>query len=389
MPARDEQPAILFTAFEPSGDDLAANVIRALRRRAPEAPIRAWGGPRMRDAGADVIEQTGADAVVGMPGPAKIMEHVRLNKRIAAWMDQNSVALHVPVDSPAANFPICKIAKQRGVKVAHLAAPQTWAWASWRVRKLRRLTDHVLCLLPFEEPWFRSRGVPATFVGHPIFDEPLDRDRMSARAESFPQGSPRLAIMPGSRPKELERIVPLLLEVYRRLARTRPQQVGVVAVQDEPAERRVREIAARRGGLPDSIAFTHQGVDAAAAWADLALTKSGTVTLHIARQRAPMVVVYRTPALPYLLVGRWLISTPDRAMPNLIAGERIVPEFIPHVGGPAPITRAAEALLQDDAARTRQREALDDVAHKFEGRPAADVAAEMLAKLAGLKPAPA
>jgi len=150
-------PTLLFTAFEPSGDDHAAAVIRELRRRHPNLPIYAWGGPKMARAGATIICETGQDAVVGVPGWDKIRQHQRINKDIARWIATNRATVHIPVDSPAANFPICKIAKKSGLKVCHLVAPQVWAWGGWRIRKLRRRTDLVLCLLPFEERWF-TRG---------------------------------------------------------------------------------------------------------------------------------------------------------------------------------------------------------------------------------------
>ena len=172
--AAGSRPALLFTAFEPSGDDHAAAVVAELRRRHPDLPIYGWGGPKMERAGATIIERTGHDAVMGMPGLAKILEHKRINGRIRRWLDQNPVAVHIPVDSPAANFPICKMTKARGIRVVHLVAPQIWAWGPWRIKKLRRLTDLVLCLLPCEEAWFLTRGVRAKFIGHPLFDHPLD-----------------------------------------------------------------------------------------------------------------------------------------------------------------------------------------------------------------------
>jgi lipid-A-disaccharide synthase len=121
---------------------------------------------------------------MGIPGLGKVLEHLKINRAVKRWLQTHPVALHVPVDSPAANFPICKIAKKSGARVVHLVAPQVWAWAEWRVNKLRRLTDLVLCLLPFEEQWFAMRGVKARFVGHPLFDEPLDYPAIDARIEA-------------------------------------------------------------------------------------------------------------------------------------------------------------------------------------------------------------
>jgi lipid-A-disaccharide synthase len=189
---------LLFTAFEPSGDDHASAVIAELRARHPDLPMYAWGGPKMERAGATIIERTGDDAVMGMPGIKKIIEHHNINARIEEWIKQNQVVAHIPVDSPAANTPICEIAKRHGLKVVHLVAPQIWAWGRWRIHKLRRVTDMVLCMLPFEEVFFTRRRVPAKFIGHFLFDHKLDFEELDKRSSIFGDGEPRVAMMPGS-----------------------------------------------------------------------------------------------------------------------------------------------------------------------------------------------
>ena len=126
-PSEPREPALLFTAFEPSGDDHASAVIAELRRRHPALTIYAWGGPKMQRAGATIQERTGDDAVMGLPGIAKVLEHLRINARIDAFMAANHITVHIPVDSPSANTSICAIAKKRGARVVHLVAPQIWA----------------------------------------------------------------------------------------------------------------------------------------------------------------------------------------------------------------------------------------------------------------------
>jgi lipid-A-disaccharide synthase len=164
---------------------------------------------------------------MGLPGWSKIREHQQINKRIDAWLGEHpEVGVHVPVDSPAANFPICKIAKKHRARVMHLVAPQVWAWGSWRVNKLRKLSDLVLCLLPFEQSWFEGKRVPARFIGHPLFDEALDVSALDRRAAELPQGAPRLALLPGSRPAELSKNFPILLESFRRLKARLPRRGG-------------------------------------------------------------------------------------------------------------------------------------------------------------------
>ncbi len=376
------EPVLFFTAFEPSGDDHASAVIRELRRRHPDLAMHAWGGPKMAAAGASIIRDTGDDAVVGLPGLRKINRHLSYNRKIGRWLERHRITVHIPVDSPAANFPICKLTRPTGAKIVHLVAPQIWAWAGWRIRKLRRLTDHVLCLLPFEEQWFRDRGVAATFIGHPVFDEPSDPARLEEGA--LPEGEPRVALMPGSRPAEVARNWPLLLTAFRRLKARRPGLAGVVAATNEDTADRLREMANDMGGWPGDLGLAVRAVDAASRWCDLALAVSGTVTLHIARQRCPMVVVYRLNPVTYNLVARWVIATRDFALPNLIAGSRIVPEFVPYFGGPDRLVEEADRLLGDESALRAQADALDDVASRFDGRIAAVAAADAIESIAGI-----
>lgn len=377
-----EAPVILLTGFEPSGDDHAAAVIAELRRRHPDLVMYAWGGPNMGAAGATIVEETGRDAVMGIPGIDKIREHKKINERIEAWLDEHPITVHVPVDSPAANFPICKMARQRGAKVVHLVAPQVWAWASWRVKKLRRLSNFVCCVLPFEEDWFSEHGVRSRFVGHPLFDQPLDFGALDREIADWPTGSPKIALLPGSRPAEIRKNFPLLMAAYRRLAAEHPDIAGVVAATRPDLEPTIRGLAG--GPWPASLRFVSRQTDAAIRWADLCLVVSGTVTLQIARQAKPMVIVYKLSRLAYNLLGRWLVRTRYFSLPNLIAGERIVPELIPHFGGADRIVDEAVGLLERPELVEKQREALRRVTRRFEGRNAAQGAADVIERVAGL-----
>ncbi|MAY73498.1 MAG: hypothetical protein CMJ31_02020 [Phycisphaerae bacterium] len=390
-----DAPIILITGFEPSGDDHAASVVSVLKARYPDVRIVGWCGPRTRDAGAEPVALTGANAVMGLPGLAKIREHQRINRDIEAWLDahRGKVIAHVPVDSPAANFPICAMAKKRGVPVVHLVAPQIWAWGSWRIGKLRRLTSFVCCVLPFEEQFFRERGVPAKFVGHPLFDEPMDDAAMDAQIEAWPEawrtGSPKIAIMPGSRPAEIERNFPLLLSAYRKLEAEYGSIRGVIAATSGGVATRLREIAESPGvggrGWPASLRIETQKTDAVARWSDVALVVSGTVTLQVSRHLKPMVIVYKSSRLLYELLGRWLVRTPFFSLPNLIVGREVVPELIPHFGGDQPILDRAIELIERPEVARRQVDGLGEVVGAFSGSRAAEGAADAIARVAGLK----
>lgn len=381
MAVDPQRPLVLFTAFEPSGDDLAGAVALELRRREPSIRLAAWGGPKLRAAGAEIVEDTGGEAVMGIPGPGVVVEHLRQIKRIERWMAEHRPSLHVPVDSPAANFPVCQVSRKLGAPVCHLAAPQLWAWAPWRIGKLRRLTDRLLCLLPFEEAWFGSRGVPTTFIGHPVFDQPFDAERVRRRAASFRDASPRVALLPGSRPKELASNFPVMLGAYRELRRRHPGLGGMVAAVSDDAERRLRSIAEQEGGWPEGLDLAVGDIESVIAWADLCLAVSGTVTLHITRQAKPMVVMFKARRLLYHLFARWLIYADHLAMPNLLAGAPIVPELMPYFGGPSRLVEAAEELLRSPQRAEAQRDALRRVRASFEGVEAAGGAAEAILAL--------
>lgn len=377
-------PAILFTAFEPSGDDHASAVIGVLRRRYPTLPIYAWGGRKMEAAGATLLERTGDAAVMGLPGIQKIIEHKRINQRIDEWLAANPIAVHVPVDSPAANTPICELTKARGAKIVHLVAPQIWAWGRWRIHKLRRLTDLVLCMLPFEPEFFARRNVPARFIGHFLFEKALDEGALDRRSAAFGDGSPRIAMMPGSRPEELELNFPLLLDAFAGLRQRHPNATGVVAATSDAVADRLREAAKARGGWPQHVRIVVQDTDAAVRWCTLALVKSGTVTLQVARQGKPMVIFYKKSSPFLYLVAKAVLSTKVFSLPNVLARGRIVPEFIPHFGGADPIVAAADALISTPARASEQTAAVAQVMAPLRGVPASELAADAIAEIAGL-----
>ncbi|MCC6425448.1 MAG: hypothetical protein IT435_01375 [Phycisphaerales bacterium] len=380
-------PGLLFTAFEPSGDDHASAVIAELHRRHPTVPIYAWGGTKMERAGAILVERTGEDAVMGIPGPAKILEHLQVNRRVKKFVEETPILVHVPVDSPAANTPLAKIAKRQGAKVVNLVAPQFWAWGPWRAGKLRRISDLVLCILPFEELWFAKRRIPARYVGHMLFDHGLKAGELDRIASAFPQGGPRLALMPGSRPKELERNWGAMLHAYRRIEREIPGVVGMVAATTPAVEASLRKRAESLGGWPKSLGSIAGQADAVIRWSELAMVVSGTVSLQVAKQIRPMVILYKASRVFYALVGSWLLSAPFFTLPNLIAGRRIVPELVPYFGEGEELADEIIALLKDPAGMERQRRELAAVVSKFRGYSASAGAADAIEQIAGLVPA--
>lgn len=385
---------ILFTAFERSGDEHAAPVIEHIRQVAPEIPIYATGGLHMEAAGATLIERTEHMGAMGADSFSQVLDHLRRMKRLKRWLAEHPIAVHVPTDSPAANWGICKaVKKQFGdeAKVVHLVAPQVWAWGQWRVKRLRHGSDLVLCLLPFEPDWFKRHGVNARFIGHPVFDHPLDYDELNAQAAMYPHGSPKIALMPGSRSKELTRNWPVILDAWRHFAAAHPDASAVVAGINAEALPRLREID---GDIPDSVHMVHSQTDAIVRWADAVLSVSGTVSLHIARQAKPMVLLYKLNPVTWTLAGQFIVKARTFTLPNLIAAgrvegapprEHLVKEFVPWLGGSAqPIADALAHLVDHDKARHAQIDGLKKVIGHFAPHNAGKEAAQAILDMAGL-----
>lgn len=381
-----EREGILFTAFEPSGDALAAPLIAALRQREPKRPIYAMGGEKMQAAGAELIEHTTGRAVMLSGSVKQALTHRARVRRLRAWMGEHRLAAVVPTDSPAANWSICALTRrvQPEAKIVHLAAPQLWAWGRWRIGKLRRLTDGVLCLLPFEPEWFERRGVPATFVGHPLFEDEA-RSPTSDGPSDLPKGaSLRVAILPGSRNAEIVANWPAMLAAAQAMGKDdRPVHVAVCAA-DEPRAKLIRSHCAG-GKLPAGFSLWVARTPAVLDWADVALVVSGTATLQCAAKRIPMVVVYRVNWWSWHVAGRWLVNTRTFTLPNLIARglgrAAVVPELIPFFGDWKQVQQAVETLVDNAAAQASQRETFDAIIAVFKQQTFSETAANALLKI--------
>lgn len=356
----NNQKTILLTAFEPSGDTLGATAARGILELDSSVRLVGLGGREMKQAGVELLEETTNEAAMGLNAFAEILRIKRLVDMVGKWIQHNAPDVVVAVDSPAANFPVCKVARTYNRRIVHLAAPQLWAWAPWRIRKMRRLTDHVLCLLPFEPAWFASRGVKATFIGHPAMEaHPVTEVQL-------PDGAPKIVMLPGSRASEIRANLPMQQDILRRICLELQGTEAIIACREEDVQRveqHARGIQIVAGNLPSALQ-----------WADLALSVSGTVSLHVMRHATPMIGMYRV-GLISRIGASILLRSPHRLLPNLIAGKRIVPEFVP-CGNIAPqIAEVALELLADTDTMTKQAIALrEEVAVYANHKPSAEAA---------------
>jgi lipid-A-disaccharide synthase len=385
----DADRPILITAYEPSGDALAASVVAGLRHDQPGRPIVGMGGDKMAAAGVRLIEHTTSRAAMLGDALGEVREHRRRTAVLKGWLERHRPALVVPTDSPAANWATCVMTRRLhpDTPVMHLAAPQLWAWAPWRVRKMRRLSDGVLCLLPFEPAWFEARGVPATFVGHPIFDRLADRPPRPlpwpAAMQPPSEQASVLAVLPGSRRKEVTRNLPDMLRAIGEVVAAGIDVRPIVALHDESHRVMVTRLLKVIDPTPCPVPIVVGRTPDVLAAADAALTVSGTATLQVAAQGVPMVIVYRVGAAGWHAVGRWIIKTRTFTLPNLIGqhlgrGDRVCPELVPHFGGSGPIAAALGGLLADPDARSAQRAAFEAIAGAYRGVAFADAATTAL-----------
>ena len=354
---------ILMTAFEPSGDALGAMAARGLQGIDPTIRIVGLGGSEMESAGVELLANTTGEAAMGLNALSEVVRIKKLVDMVKNWLQENKADVVVAVDSPAANWPVCKVARKENCNIVHLAAPQLWAWAPWRIRKMRRLTDHVMCLLPFEPEWFESRGVKATFIGHPAF--------VNHKMESIdlPDGSPNILLLPGSRASEIASNLPLQQRVLQEICLVHPTTEAVIACREEDVDR----VKPKSNGLP----IVGSQLASALQWADLALSVSGTVSLHIMRHETPMIGMYKVGLLSRIGAS-CLLNTPHRLLPNLIAGEQIVPEFIPCGNVPHHITQCALELLANPDAMEKQRDELRSLSEHYAPHDPSHEAAEII-----------
>lgn len=344
-------PQILISAGEASGDRYAAWLLAALRDRLPEAVFFGCAGDGLRAAGCQAVVEARSIATVGLREVLGDIPRVyREFRRLLAEAERRRPDLAILVDAPDFNLRVARRLKRLAVPVLYFVAPQAWAWRRWRTRQIARSVDRLLCIFPFEEAWFRERGVAAEYVGHPLVGRVRPHQ---SRGEFFArwklrENLPLVALLPGSRPREVALNLPPLIETARHLR----AQCAVVVNPDTEVQ--------GAAGLPVVTGATWDAL----AQADVAVAASGTITIEGALLGTPMVVIYRVTE-PTWQLGRLLVGTPFYSMVNLVAGRAVVPEFIQKDFVPVRVAEEANRLLQSPAARRQMREGLAQVAQRL------------------------
>ncbi len=358
-------PQILVSAVEASADMYAAWLVAAVRERLPEAAFFGCTGERLQAAGCETVVDAHAISTIGVFEILRDVPRIYGQfRRLVKEAERRRPAVAVLVDAPGFNLHVAEKMKALGVPVLYFVAPQLWAWRPWRVRRVRRWVERLLCIFPFEEKWFAERGVTAEYIGHPLAGRV--RAGMS-RSEFFErwklrEDAPLAVLLPGSRRREISLNLPPLMETARHVR----AHCALVAAPGTSVE---------GAGLPVIAGATWDAL----AYSDVAIAASGTVTIEAALLGTPMVVVYRVTE-PSWLVGRLLVRTPFYSMVNLVAGRQVVPEFIQKDFVPARVAEEANRLLESPPARAQMREDLGEVARRLttEGDPIARAAGRVV-----------
>jgi lipid-A-disaccharide synthase len=341
-------PRIVIIVGEASGDQLAGSLIRELRKRYPDAVFEGITGPGMRSAG---CYSWGDFEQLAIMGIFEVIRHLprlwRLKRQLERRLLADPPDVLIGVDAPDFNLRLERSARKAGIRTVHYVCPSVWAWRQGRVKTLRAACDLVLCLLPFEQEFLEQHGVPAKFVGHPLADEiatPIDK--LDAR-RSLGITAPKLvAVLPGSRMGEVVYLGPVFMQAAKWLTTKMPELTFVVAAAS-PAIRETMQRESRAQGLQDAVIIIDGRAREVMGAADAVIVASGTATLEGMLVGRPMVVAYKASRLTvWLLRVTGVVKVKRFSLPNLLAGEDLVPELIQEDATGSAVGAAALAQLQ-------------------------------------------
>jgi lipid-A-disaccharide synthase len=368
---------ILISAGEASGDMYAARLATALCARA-DVQLFGMGGPRMREAGVKIVADCSEVSLVGIVEIAKKYPALkRVWKRLLGEAAHRKPRYAILTDFPGFHLRLARALKRQQVQNIYFVCPQFWAWRPWRANLVRRRFVRGLCIFPFEEQWYRSRGVKADFIGHPLVGNvSAGRTRAEfAAAFGLDANKPIVALLPGSRSGEIAHHMPVLIRACQEIQRQRDVQF-VLALAPGMNQ---AQIAPYMVPLPSMRCVENATYDALGA-ADVSIVSSGTATVEAALMDAPMIVVYRLAPLT-AAIAKLLVRTPMFAMVNLIAGKRVVPELVQKDFTAERLAGAAIHLLDSPEARAEMRRGLAEVREKLGPPGAVERAADIIANM--------
>ncbi len=372
---------LLLSCGEASGDLYAGALTRELRVLDPALSIAGLGGPQFEAAGGRLIDDYRDIAVTGLTEAiTKVPRSFAALRRLVAAARAHRPDTLIVIDSPDFNFRLAPQVRKLGVPIVYYISPQIWAWRAARLNTIRAFADRVLVIFPFEEAIYREGGVPVEFVGHPLVDlcAPTATREQFLAASGLAPNRPTIAVLPGSRPNEVARILPDLVAAAARINTAVPDAQFLVA-RAPHLDDRLFVPAGRSRFAP--VVVVEGDTNTVLASADVVLTASGTATVQTALHDKPMVIVYRLSPMTYRL-GRHLVTVDTIGMVNLIAGEKVVPELVQDAFTPDAVAREAISMLTDGARAARIRDGLARVRSRLGGPGASRRAAEAIVQIA-------
>ena len=372
----------MISCGEASGDMYAGALAAELRQRAPDAEIFGFGGPRLQQAGGRLIGDYGPFSVTGLTEAVRVVPRsFAMLRKLVDTARELRPHVFVAIDFPDFNFKLMAALRRLGIPIVYYVSPQLWAWRPGRMETMKAYVDRVLVIFPFEEALYQRAGVSVQFVGHPLVDlvQPGQDRTAFLRDRGLDADRPTVALLPGSRRNELERIVPVVTAALPAIRAKVPEVQFVVACAPNMPDAMFAPLV---HGQPDGrLVLVRDRTDDVLAASDVVITASGTATIQCALHEKPMVVVYRVSPLTYRL-GKPFVQVDTFAMPNLVAGRRIVPELIQDEFTPERTAEEAITLLTDTEKRTEMCRALAEVRAQLGAPGASARAAEAVLEVA-------
>lgn len=377
---------LMMVAGELSGDTHGGSILQYLNRLIPDLEAFGTGGPRMKAAGLrSVVSMRKLQARGLVEVLRHLPSHVRYFHRVCNLMDREQPDAVMLIDYPGFNLKIAKHAKARGLPVLFYCSPQLWAWRGGRMNAIRERVDKIIVIFPFEVPLYEKAGVDAVFLGHPLKEEEITAEEVKNLRQrlELQDGLPVVAIMPGSRPGELERNLPTVLDGLKLIEGEGYRANFVLPVASTLKIERVRQIV-QAGGV--KVQIVEDAFLPMLKIADLAIVASGTATLQVGMAGIPFLVVYRVAYMTYR-IAKWFMYVKDISIVNILAGRRIVPELLQKKFTPQRVREEFLAIATDPARQAEMRRELAKVTESL-GEPGAylrtaEVVAEFIKSKAG------
>lgn len=379
----EPSPIIFISAGEASGDLHGSNLVKSIKALAPHVHFFGMGGNKMKEAGVEIVAHLSEMAVMGF---TEVASHLRTilstMKRLKGEIQKRRPQLVILIDYPDFHLPLARFAKKGGFKTMYYISPQIWAWRKGRIKTIRRFIDHMVVILPFEEDFYRKADTRCTFVGHPLLDL-IELNLTKEAAQNclgLKDAHPVIALLPGSREKEVKRLLPIMLRAAEGLKKSYGEASFVLPYAETIGPSWIVETV-KNHDLEVHL-FPGDMIYRVLAASDFAIVASGTATLETALMGIPMCIIYRLSTLSYL-IGRLVVRVKHIGLVNIVAGRTLVPELVQGACTPEKIAGTVKTILDDPAKVSEIKEGLKTVREKLGSPGAATKAARIALEMMG------